>query len=231
MFRRRRKTLIVAFIVIGLILSIQHFVVSQEQEMVSEREVTDLVSRLYEGEIESINLVSNGSDDKYVVSFIQENKRFEVTLDSYSGNVIHLSQGEEIVINETQLSEDDAKQLALQEVPGVIKSVTEKAREDEMFYEVVVEATDGNYLVTINQETKVGSSSKIEQEETINSGIISEEAAVEIALSIVAGKVDDIELEMENGLLVYEIEIETEQDEDVDIIINAYTGEVLSVTW
>lgn len=55
--------------------------------------------------------------------------------------------------------------------------------------------------------------------------------AMEIALQEVSGKVDDIELDEENGIKVYEVEIEVEEETEALVIINAYTGEILSLTW
>jgi uncharacterized membrane protein YkoI len=55
--------------------------------------------------------------------------------------------------------------------------------------------------------------------------------AIEIALQEVTGKVDDIELDEENGIKVYEVEIEVDEETDALVIINAYSGEILSLTW
>ncbi|WP_216829718.1 PepSY domain-containing protein [Alkalihalobacterium elongatum] len=61
--------------------------------------------------------------------------------------------------------------------------------------------------------------------------MLTEQQAIEIALREVEGKIDDVELEGEDGLLVYEVEIEVDDDHEATIIINAYTGEIISVTW
>lgn len=55
--------------------------------------------------------------------------------------------------------------------------------------------------------------------------------AIEIALKEVPGKVDDVELDEDNGVKVYEVEVEVDDDSEATIIINAYTGEILSLTW
>lgn len=61
--------------------------------------------------------------------------------------------------------------------------------------------------------------------------MLTEQQAIEIALQEVSGKVDDIELDEENGIKVYEVEIEVDEETEALVIINAYTGEILSLTW
>ncbi|MCA1321758.1 PepSY domain-containing protein [Bacillus tianshenii] len=61
--------------------------------------------------------------------------------------------------------------------------------------------------------------------------ILTEQQAIEIALQEVSGKVDDIELDDEDGIRVYEVEIEVDEETEALVIINAYTGEILSLTW
>jgi uncharacterized membrane protein YkoI len=58
---------------------------------------------------------------------------------------------------------------------------------------------------------------------------ITEEAAIEIALAEVAGKVTETELEHEDGKQVYEIEIVTAEGVEMEIEIDAATGAVLEV--
>lgn len=44
------------------------------------------------------------------------------------------------------------------------------------------------------------------------------------------GEVDDVELEMHDGSYVYVVEIEREED-DVLVYVQAYTGEILHITF
>ena len=59
---------------------------------------------------------------------------------------------------------------------------------------------------------------------------ITEKEAVSIALGVVNGEVDDIDLEERNGVTYYFIEIETDDDE-ATVQINAITGDVKSTIW
>ncbi|CAM3851297.1 PepSY domain-containing protein [Alkalicoccus chagannorensis] len=70
--------------------------------------------------------------------------------------------------------------------------------------------------------------SATEEAETQDEQLTGRQAA-DIALNYIGkGYVDDIDLEWEDGLLVYEIEVE-HVDDDVDVYVDAYTGDVLGV--
>ncbi|WP_078592828.1 PepSY domain-containing protein [Evansella clarkii] len=57
---------------------------------------------------------------------------------------------------------------------------------------------------------------------------ISKEEAASIALSMLDGKVEEVELDREDGILIYEVEIEY-RGNDYDFDIDAQTGEVLKI--
>lgn len=58
---------------------------------------------------------------------------------------------------------------------------------------------------------------------------ISIEEAMNIALSQVQGEIVKIELEREQGILVYEVDIVTAQGVKYEVIVNANNGTVLEV--
>lgn len=56
------------------------------------------------------------------------------------------------------------------------------------------------------------------------------EEAKKIALSQVDhGRVEEIELEEEAGILQYEIQIIDTNQQEIEVYLNAYTGEILSI--
>lgn len=57
---------------------------------------------------------------------------------------------------------------------------------------------------------------------------INSEAAIQIALQLVPGQVIKVELDYENGILVYEIDIRT-QSGIYEVHVNATTGQILKV--
>ncbi len=58
---------------------------------------------------------------------------------------------------------------------------------------------------------------------------INSEAAIQIALQQVPGQVIKVELDYENGILVYEIGIRTSSGIIYEVHVNAFTGQILKV--
>lgn len=58
---------------------------------------------------------------------------------------------------------------------------------------------------------------------------LSEAEAIEIALMEVPGEVQEVELEREDGMQVYEVEILTAEGVEMEVEINADTGDILEV--
>ena len=59
---------------------------------------------------------------------------------------------------------------------------------------------------------------------------LSEEQAIAIALAEIPGAVEEVELEREDGILVYEVEIETADGGETEVEINANSGEIIEVS-
>ncbi|MCR6106142.1 PepSY domain-containing protein [Salipaludibacillus agaradhaerens] len=58
---------------------------------------------------------------------------------------------------------------------------------------------------------------------------ISAQEAINIALERLPGEVVDVELDTEQGILVWEIEILTPQGVKYEVYVNANTGEIVKV--
>ncbi len=59
---------------------------------------------------------------------------------------------------------------------------------------------------------------------------LSEEQIVQIALLEVPGEVQDVELENEDGMQVFEVEILTADGQEMEVEISAETGDVLEIS-
>ncbi len=136
-----------------------------------------------------------------------------------------------------------ATEIALQKVEnGVVTEADIDQEHGQVVYEVEVKTNELEYDFKINQSGEIIKEKKEkrddhdDEENRIRSGenTISVEQAKTIALKEVSGFVDDLDLEEENGMLIYEIEIEQKTDRDDDeatVYVNALTGEVLSIEW
>jgi uncharacterized membrane protein YkoI len=147
------------------------------------------------------------------------------------------------------ISLPEAAEIALSKVEnGVVKEAEKNREKGRLVYEIDIKNDDYEYEFKVDAQT--GEIVKNEKDERdgkkfnkaaqANSGEAKKEAVIsigeakDIALKEVSGKIDDIELERENGQLVYEVEIETEQhgdDDDVTVYVDAVTGKVLYVEW
>ena len=67
------------------------------------------------------------------------------------------------------------------------------------------------------------------QAELAKQATVTEEAAIKIALEQVPGTVEEVELEDENGTIIYEIEIKAEDGTEQEVDIDATTGDVVKV--
>lgn len=150
----------------------------------------------------------------------------------YPGEIIALQldeQGTEPVYEVEVVIDGKGYELAIDGNSGKILKLEEKrvAKTGEK-----KDATADKQESSATEETDLEMKEKATEETKENSNdhksIISQTEAIEIALEQFSGKVEDIDLDKEDGRLIYEIEIESSQGE-AEIEINAYTGEVLIV--
>ncbi|MGD6873863.1 PepSY domain-containing protein [Sutcliffiella horikoshii] len=154
---------------------------------------------------------------------------------------------------EALATETEVRELVEGQYNG--STITSLERKDEM-YEVYMENDMGEYELTVDARTNEITSLKLvnrkgetssgeqkpeddqvdEQPEEPSSekpapSMLTREEAIEIATREVPGRVEDIELDEEDGIKVYEVEMEVDDESEATILINAYTGEILSLTW
>ncbi len=61
------------------------------------------------------------------------------------------------------------------------------------------------------------------------SELLTAEESKEIALEKIRGIVEEVELENEDGILIYEVEVRAEDGLEHEVIIDAQTGEIVAV--
>jgi len=87
----------------------------------------------------------------------------------------------------------------------------------------------GSAVVTVFATVMLGLGAAQASQSTPGAAAITVEKAKEIALSQVRGTVEEAELEVRDGKHVWEVEVDLGNGEDRDVIIDAASGEVLSV--
>ena len=135
-----------------------------------------------------------------------------------------------------KISEERAIEIALDAVPGIFQEVETEIKNGKTTY--VVEIKDG----TLSKEVKVNLQGdvigiKTEEDEEISpeelesiDGLITEAQAIKIALNEINGRVIEVEVEREDGKVLYSIKIKKD-NEIAEVEINAETGQVLEVEW
>ncbi|MFE4893739.1 PepSY domain-containing protein [Peribacillus butanolivorans] len=143
-----------------------------------------------------------------------------------------------------KLTEAESKKIALEKVPGTVKEVELEDEDGTVVYSVNVQAKDGS-----KQEVKIdaqtGKVLKVESDDEEGNGKeenddqdqaalakkakLTEAESKKIALEKVPGTVKDVELEVEDGTVVYGVEVQAKDGSKQDVKIDAKTGEILKV--
>lgn len=158
--------------------------------------------------------------------------------------------------SEPALTKDEIKDIVSEQYAGEISTPILRNKNNEPVYHVDVAHDENIYHIKLNgisgevitidkevnkdnkqetsnesqKENKQSNQEQAEEKDKIKSDniIISQKKVSKIALEQFSGVIDDIDLEDKNGRLIYEVEIENGERE-AEIIIDAYTGEVIFV--
>ncbi|HGH7180611.1 TPA: PepSY domain-containing protein [Bacillus luti] len=207
MKRKWKIVLLICFAVVSVAFVSQRIVSKQGERILSEKEIQNIVSDQYPGKIKSLKLINKGERDVYKVNISNKQGAYEIIVDAENGDIKH------------------AKELAVQQVPGNVKGIKLKQKNEKKVYEIEIEKNASeNVIVEIEETTGafVGTS-QIQK-------VITEEQAKGVALQKVPdGSIEKVSLAQFNGASVYQIIIK-KQAETLDIRVHTITGEVVSTT-
>ncbi|GAE35637.1 PepSY domain-containing protein [Halalkalibacter akibai] len=233
--------LIVAVLIIILVLSFRG-----GDQVWDEDNIRLFISEQYSGSIQQINETIVDGQTVYEVDLLEATGLYQIVIDPATQTILSLTQ---LSKRENVTVEKDASQLEAISTEKVREIVNQTIEGDYSDMEITLRESGGNsiYDILVYQEEAYTEIVMDAQTGTINTitlrekgveneqppetlDVIGEEEAVRIALTHVAGKVDDVELEEENGRLVYEIEIEVGESE-ANVYIDAFTGELITIKW
>ncbi|MCS0789667.1 PepSY domain-containing protein [Cytobacillus firmus] len=132
---------------------------------------------------------------------------------------------------------EEAKKIALSEAEGRVESIELERANGKQYYEIDIEngkedfdikvhALDGE-VISINK--RIDDDDDDQSEKEVNrENVISEQKAIEIAEKEVNGTMKEIEIDEDDGQILYEVELQTNKGE-ADVDIDAETGKVLKV--
>lgn len=133
---------------------------------------------------------------------------------------------------------EEAKKIALSEAEGRVESIELERANGKQYYEIDIEngkedfdikvhALDGE-VISINKERNDDDDDDQSEKEGNRENVISEQKAIEIAEKEVNGTMKEIEIDEDDGQILYEVELQTNKGE-ADVDIDAETGKVLKV--
>lgn len=197
------------------------------KEELTQAEVQTAVQSQYTGEI--VNITHNNG--VYVVEMQMEKGKYELQMDSVSGDIISLKQTEEIEPKEQLLSKEQAEELVLNHKKGEVDLLELTKEQDKSVYKAVVVHGNEQTIMTIDAIQGDILSSKTEVIREISKIITEKEAGVIATQYVNGGQVDDIDLKETNSHSYYLVEVEFNDDREATVQVNAISGEVMSVTW
>ncbi|MFP4457627.1 MAG: PepSY domain-containing protein [Clostridia bacterium] len=197
------------------------------------------------GVITEINLEEDDGMYVYEVKVETQTGEYEIEIDAASGKIIKIETENEYDdikenIDEDIISKGEAIEIA-RGIGGSGEIEIELEQDDERYiYEVEVKTQAGEYEIEINavtgeiekydhdEDDEDDEDDEIHIDEELADNIISLEQAKGIALSLTdKGVVIEVDLEEDNGLLIYQIEIEDGETE-YEIELDAFLGEIIS---
>ena len=145
------------------------------------------------------------------------------------------------------LSEDRVSQMMIEKYGGAIKNISPDQEtykltlvKDQILYDIIVNRRTGKVVSFVKQSPPVTNDSrqseikepqKGNQPTTSADTPITIEKAGELALEKVSGTITSIKLDEEDGQLVYEVDIDQTKTKKAEVIINAYSGKIESITF
>nr|WP_304216086.1 PepSY domain-containing protein [Fredinandcohnia onubensis] len=232
-----KSLLAVAGIIIATVVIWQLTKTFTSAESLSEKDATRLVEKMYSGE----NTEVSQEGDVYKIKFEIESGIYEIDVNRKTGDVTNLTQISQEPREKTQA---EIRDILAKEKAGEIKTIEKKNEQDKAYYYATV--TKGETEATYKLETTTGkivdvvenkqqpqtppeTTPNTQEPPTKTAQRISEQQAIELALKVVSGVVDDVELEEEAGQLYYFIEIEDAGEEDFTVQVHAISGEVKAI--
>ncbi|WP_096435301.1 PepSY domain-containing protein [Alteribacter populi] len=212
---------------------------------ISEEEAVAIAQEMLDGEVKEVELDRDDGLLLYEVEIKFDGEEYDFDIDARTGDVINIDDDllKTPLADEMSVSLQQAKDIVKSEFPnGKIDDLELEMKKGRFLYEFEAEINDEDGDVYIDAETGelvhvesdlkpfIGEASENKSEASNKNDKISIKEAGDIALKHIGeGLIDDIELEKENGKLLYEVEIEYGNDHEVDVYVDAFTGDVVYV--
>jgi uncharacterized membrane protein YkoI len=203
---------------------IYHSNAAQAEPGLSKEEIRALVEEQYPGTITELELDKGFNRAVYEVEVTSNGKEYEIELDGNTGEVLKLQEKEKRVADNDS-TVNDSNKVSIKEKNDDAED-TNTSNDDKNNVDDKAEDTSNQSQKDVKDEKDEGNQSK---EDNTKNVVIDVEAAKKIALGEFPGTITDLELDEDDGRLIYEIEIES-ADGEVELEIDAYTGEIIYIS-
>ncbi|WP_285105180.1 PepSY domain-containing protein [Paenibacillus sp. UMB4589-SE434] len=251
----RAAKIIISCALISLLLGWSLYLLTskREQPLLTEADVRLLLENKYSGTVSQVELVSSRQAATYVAAISNQHGTYHVSVNGHDGTIEQLTRksstneppnrptdkkDEAMPDQSVHITKEAAKTIALTRFKGTVQSVEINTdKNGTQVYVVQLESSTMRAVVKINRrDGKIihitrSSKQSDESKQPNKPTRLTSDQAKKIALAKVKGIVSSIELEDEDGTLVYEVEITAANKEEVTVYVNAYSGEIAAVKW
>lgn len=193
-------------------LGIQQISAHPGETQLTSAEVKEMIGEKYPGKITELELEREDGQHVYEVEIEGAQGEYELKLDATSGEIL-------------KLEEKDGRSARNDSGKSIADTADRSAANGAEWSGQTRESTLSNGSLANQTDENKGSAAN----ESTYGARISLEEAKEIALKEVPGRIEEIELDEDDGLLIYEVEIETKNGE-AEVEVNAHTGEIVMIS-
>ncbi|HDR5813538.1 TPA: PepSY domain-containing protein, partial [Bacillus anthracis] len=193
---------------------------SLKSNTITKEKAEEMALQKVQGEIKYTILEKRNEIEVFVITVETNDKQSKVVeIEKTTGQIQLLEKPM------TKVTEEQAKDIAVQQVPGNEKGIRLEQKNEKNIYVIEIEKNaNENVIVEIEETTGafIGTS-QIQK-------VITEEQAKEVALQKVQGGfIEKVSIVDINGTATYQIIIK-KQTETVDVRVHTITGEIISTT-
>lgn len=192
---------------------------SQGEPKLSQADIEQIVENQYSGKITGLELVKDFNQATYHANIVSDDLAYELQLDGNTGEILYLKEAADTTNEEMELED-----------PVTESKVDPENEEDKLEKESSNEEDVNETKEHHKHHDKMKNKDKHQQhhQKSDKTTVIDAKQAIDIALQEFPGTIVELELEREDGRLIYEIEIENGEME-AEIEIDAYTGEIIVI--
>lgn len=193
---------------------------SLKSNTITKEKAEEMALQKVQGEIKHTILEKRNEIEVFVITVETNDKQSKVVeIEKTTGQIQLLEKPM------TKVTEEQAKEIAVRQVPGNVKGIRLEQKNEKNIYVIEIEKNaNENVIVEIEETTGafIGTS-QIQK-------VITEEQAKEVALQKVQGGfIEKVSIVDINGTATYQIIIK-KQTETVDVRVHTITGEIISTT-